>query len=417
MKKIFKGMLLSLLLISSSASLSGCFGFGDEAMEISNITTVTLENGDIQVIITYVDEDTKPTTFVVPKGDSGEDGKDGNGIKEITSSQSEDGLNTLVNITFTQDNVDPIEVKVPNGVSIIDMKCPYNEEKGMCELTVYFSDRSTFGPIEVPKGEKGDKGEDGKDGISIIDISTAINRDLSVTVTIILSEGEPFTFDIPAPQKGEDGEDGREISNIDAEFNEEKDAYEFTVTYTDESETIFDVARQNKWFTEDRKPDDTKDGKDGDIWYDVTNQVIYIKENKQWKEAINFEILQQESYTVRFELNDSKKEPGEMPNTILKYEEFDELEKGTCFASERITVPVPTREGYEFIGWYATKDKLNPTHGAFTDMTPIMSDLTLYARWVKIEDGELDVPTEEPSQEPTTEPSEEPSVEPSVEEN
>ena len=77
MKKIFKGMLLSLLLISSSASLSGCFGFGDEAMEISSITTVTLENGDIQVIITYVDEDMKPTTFVVPKGDSGEDGKDG----------------------------------------------------------------------------------------------------------------------------------------------------------------------------------------------------------------------------------------------------------------------------------------------------------------------------------------------------
>ena len=69
MKMIFKGMLWSLLLISSSASLSSCFGFGDEAMEISSITTVTLENGDIQVIITYVDEDIKPTSTTLQFGD------------------------------------------------------------------------------------------------------------------------------------------------------------------------------------------------------------------------------------------------------------------------------------------------------------------------------------------------------------
>jgi len=396
MKKIFKGMLLSLLLISSSASLSGCFGFGDEAMEISSITTVTLENGDIQVIITYVDEDTKPTTFVVPKGDSGEDGKDGNGIKEITYTQSEDKQTTLVNIAFTQENVDPVEVKVPNGVSVTGIDQTFDEETQLTTLIVNFSDGTKSDPILIPKGEKGDKGED---GISVLGMEQQINRDYSVTLTFKMSDGNDVVVEIPAPQKGEDGEngkDGREISAIVSRFDKELDKYVYTVTYNDESTTEFEVERQNKWFTEDYKP--TKDdGINGDLWYDVNAQIIYIKESNSWKEAINFEILQQESYTVRFELNDSKKEPGEMPNTILKYEEFDELEKGTCFASERITVPVPTREGYEFIGWYATKDKLNPTYGAFTDMTPIMSDLVLYARWVKIEDGELDVPTEEPS--------------------
>ena len=177
MKKIFKGMLLSLLLISSSASLSGCFGFGDEAMEISSITTVTLENGDIQVIITYVDEDTKPTTFVVPKGDSGEDGKDGNGIKEITYSQSEDKQNTIVNIAFTQQGVNPVDVIVPNGVSVTGIDQSFDEETQMTTLIVNFSDGTKSDPILIPKGEKGD------DGISVLGIDQKINRDYSVTLT------------------------------------------------------------------------------------------------------------------------------------------------------------------------------------------------------------------------------------------
>ena len=410
MKKIFKGMLLSLLLISSSASLSGCFGFGDEAMEISSITTVTLENGDIQVIITYVDEDTKPTTFVVPKGDSGEDGKDGNGIKEITSSQSEDGLNTLVNITFTEEESDPVVVEVPNGISISGIDKRFDEETQCTYIKVLFTDGSESEEFAVPKGEKGDPG---KDGVSIISIEPMINPDFSVTLTITLSEGEPVILDIPAPQQGEDGEDGKdgkEISDISANFNEETDSYVFKVTYNDESTTEFEVPRQNKWFTEDRMPERT-DGHNGDIWYDVSSQIIYIKENNTWKEAINFEVLKPEEYTVRFELNDSKSAPGKMPNTILDYEIYEELQEGCSFASERLTIPVPTREGYEFIGWYATKDKLNPTHGAFTDMTPIMSDLVLYARWVKIDSGEEEVPTEEPSLEPTVEQTEEVSEE------
>ena len=401
MKNLFKKILLSILIGSCSLTFSSCFGFGEEALQINTITTVTLENGDIQVIITYTDEDVKPTTFVVPKGTAGEDGKDGNGIKEITWKQSEDELNTLVNINFTNDT--SVEVPVPNGISIIDMKCPYNEEKGMCELTVYFSDGNTFGPIEVPKGEKGDKGED---GISIDLIEPVINEDNSITLYIYLSSGEVNEVYIPAPLKGEDGKDGKEITGFDAFFDKDIDSYVFSVEYSDGSMTEFEVARQNKWYTEDRRPE-KNDGINGDIWYYVSGQIIYIKENNSWKEAINFDILQSKTYDIRFELNDSKDSPGKMPNTILDYEIYEDFEEGSSFASERITVPVPTREGYEFIGWYSTKDKLNPTHGAFTDMTPIMSDLVLYARWVKIENGQVEVPTVEPIEEPNEVPSEE----------
>ena len=396
MKKIFKGLLVSLLLLTSTASLTSCFD--EEAMEISTITTVTLENGDIQVIITYTDEDTKPTTFVVPKGDAGEDGT---GIQGIQLGEKTELNETLIYIKLT--NGQSVPVAIPNGedgVSITGIEQRFDEETQCTYIKVAFSNGEYSEEYALPKGEPGKDGIDGKDGIGIVEIIPTVNRDYSVTLTIVLTEGEPVEVLIPAPEKGDKGDDGKEISNIESEFDSKNDKYIFTVTYTDESKTIFDVSRQNKWFTEDRSPLPT-DGMNGDIWYDVTNQVISIKENNQWKEAINFDILQSKTYDIRFELNDSKAEPGKMPNTILNYEIYEDFEEGCSFASERITVPVPTRDGYIFIGWYATKDKLNPTHGAFTDMTPIMSDMTLYARWEKIET------TQEPSEENTEIPSEE----------
>ena len=45
-------------------------------------------------------------------------------------------------------------------------------------------------------------------------------------------------------------------------------------------------------------------------------------------------------------------------------------------------IPVPTREGYTFLGWYTTKT-IGPTSGVLTDLTPILSDLELYAQWAK----------------------------------
>ena len=377
MKKIFKGLLVSLLLLTSTASLTSCFG--EEAMEISTITTVTLENGDIQVIITYTDEDTKPTTFVVPKGDAG---KDGTGIQGIQLGEKTELNETLIYIKLT--NGQSVPVAIPNGedgVSITGIEQRFDEETQCTYIKVAFSNGEYSEEYALPKGEKGDKGEDGN---GIVSIDQILNDDLSLTLIIYLNVGDPVIVNIPAPQKGEDGEDGKEISNIESVFNEEKDAYEFKVTYTDETETVFEVARQNKWFTEDKKPINS-DGKNGDIWYDVTDQIIYIKENNFWKEAINFEILKPEEYTVRFELNDSKSEPAEFKTTKLNYIEYTEIEKGNYLSTEGYQIPIPERDGYEFIGWYTVRTDYNPTNGMFTDLTPVMSDLTLYARWEKVD--------------------------------
>ena len=381
MKRLFKKLLLSLLIGSCSLTFSSCFGFGDEAIEISSITTVTLENGDIQVIITYVDEDMKPTTFVVPKGDSGEDGKDGNGIKEITSKQSEDGLNTLVNITFTQENVEPIEVKVPNGVSIVNIEKRFEEETQCTYIKFLFTDGSESEEYAIPKGEPGKDGIDGKDGISIVDIIPTVNRDYSVTLQIVLSEGEPVEVLIPAPEKGDKGDDGKEIADITAEYAGDK--YVVKVTYNDESTNEIEFARPNRWFTDRVEPEGSIVG---DLWYDIDHQIIYIRQNvggtDRWVSVMNFADVTEDPFRVDFYLNDSIAEPAYMPSGTLNYYE---IEPNKNFYSSGYEMPEPTRVGYEFAGWYTVKNP-GPAHGAFTDLTLVMSETTLYAKWIKIED-------------------------------
>jgi uncharacterized repeat protein (TIGR02543 family) len=369
MKKIFKGLLLSFLLISS-ASLTSCFGFGEEALQINTITTVTLENGDIQVIITYTDEDVKPTTFVVPKGTAGEDGKDGNGIKEITYSQSEDKQNTIVNIAFTQQGVNPVDVIVPNGVSVTSIDQSFDEETQMTTLIVNFSDGTKSEPILIPKGEKG---EDGINGVGILAVEYITNEDLSTTLTIKMTNEESYYVTIPAPIKGEDGRGIKDIVSIP-----NGDTYVMTITFTDDTTQELEFARPNRWFSELAKPT-VEDGIDGDLWYDIQRQIIYIKQGGRWIEVMNFNDVVDDTCEVKFYLNDSEEYPADMPaGSLISYE----IEKGSYFSATGYSLPIPTREGYEFAGWYTVKV---PTvvNGTFTDLTPVVSDLSLYASWIE----------------------------------
>ena len=44
-------------------------------------------------------------------------------------------------------------------------------------------------------------------------------------------------------------------------------------------------------------------------------------------------------------------------------------------------MPLPVREGYDFIGWFDTRDKTGGTE--FTAVTPVYESMTVYARWEK----------------------------------
>lgn len=368
MKKMIKAIMMSALMIFSTVQLSSCFGFfEEEVLQIANITTTTLENGNIQVKITYSDEEISPTTFIVPKGNEGDVGKTGNGIKEVTTTKKEDGTGSTLTITYTDSTMEPTTFDIKDGVSISNIESTYDEESGSYHINVILSDGTSYGPLMIPKGQ------DGKDGISIVGIEQRINRDFSVTLTLKMSEGEDVLVQIPAPQQGKDGRGIKEIVSIP-----NGDKYIMTITYSDDTTQELEFARPNKWFSESSIPSN-EDGINGDLWYDLAHNVIYVKQNNKWNKVIDLSQSVEQTYTIRFDLNDTNEEPASMPaGSLLTYE----IESSTYFASSGYSIPVPNREGYIFEGWYSVK---NPTavNGKFTDLTPVVADLTLYASWIE----------------------------------
>jgi len=68
----------------------------------------------------------------------------------------------------------------------------------------------------------------------------------------------------------------------------------------------------------------------------------------------------------------------------------DELEitHGTYFALSDHQMPVPSRSGYKFLGWFTSADANDVNAGQLTDLTPIMGDLIVYARWESLPEVE-----------------------------
>ena len=359
---------LSFIFLSFSM-LTGCGGFiQEESLVISSITSEVLDDGTTLIIVTYTDEEIAPSTFHIPKGDTGEQGIQGEGIKDFTSTIDPLTGDVTFTITFTDEEMEPIIYTLKNGVSISYIETELNEETGDTYVTVVFSDGTKSDPFTIPRGKDG---ENGKDGNSITGIRQKVNEDGSVTLTIRLSSGDDVVVEIPAPIKGEDG---RGIQKI--ESSPKGDIYEMIITYTDGETVNLEFARPNKWYSESSSPSDTE-GINGDLWYDLAHNIIYVKQNNRWVEVMNFNNVVDETYTVSFDLNDSLEAKASMPaGSLLLYE----IESGKYFGSSGYIIPSPTRPGYEFMGWYLVK---NPTavNGAFTDLTPVHTDLTLFAVW------------------------------------
>lgn len=361
---------LIILILTFCLLLTGCGGFfAEDTVEINSITTETLEDGSTKVTITYVDPEMTPTTFTIPKGETG---KTGNGIKDIKYTQSDDGGRTVVTIEFTDETIEPKIVAIPNGLSIVNIVTEVDPETLDTKLTIVYSDGSAEEPIIVPAGVQG------TDGIGILEIQQRINRDYSVTLTLIMTNGDEIPVEIPAPVQGKDGIGIKDIVSIP-----NGDMYKMIITFDDEFETKkeLEFARPNKWFSESGVPSDEEDGIDGDLWYDLAHQKIYLKENGKWDVTMDFGLTEPEPFKVIFDLNDEDGEDASMPaGAKLSYD----IPAGQYFAATKYKeVPNPTRPGYKFLGW-CTSPECTPTNGYFTNFTYVYSDLTLYAIWEKI---------------------------------
>lgn len=358
------------LLGFTSLSLTGCgFVIQDEALEIAGIASTVLEDGQTMVVITYTDEEVAPTVFYLPKGEDGEDGKNGTGIASFDYKEDNYG-NYDVTIKFTDESVEDVKLKLTNGVSISTITTQENSETGQTEMVIFYSDGTKSDPLVLPKG---DKGEDGK---GIESYSYLLNEETGgYTLSFTFTDGNNFDCEIPKPEKGDDGKGIAAIVSSQTETE-----YVLIISYTDNSTPqVVRFDKPSTWLFGTTAPNDINDGKNGDFYYDTSKNTIYLKKDGTWVIQTDFSDVDTK-YVVSFNLNasDAIFLPG------FGYDSSYIFTNGDTFYSTQRSVPIPYRNGYTFVGWY-TSATPSVTHGSFNDLTPVISDMTLYAAWEKTE--------------------------------
>ena len=356
MKKLMKVLALSTMCLGMPM-LNACSFFrsnNNGENGIKNIEVVQDEQGNAIITIHYTDSSKKPVTFTLPKGENGHDGA---GIKKVEYTQDQYGV-TTVTISFTN-ALEPVSFTLQPGKSIADVK--FEKDESDNTLIIFIdSDGNELSPITVFKGDTGEQ------GVGIISIIQNPHEDGSVTLSITLSDETMYYVDIPAPKEG------RGIESIVS--RKEGTKVILTVNYNDDTSEEVSFDATPSWTTGNSKPGDSY-GYDGDYYFDISHDVIYIKENGIWTIAVDFNTNAAE-YSVIFDLNDTTAEPAEFTTGTRSYV----IRKGETFYSSNFDMPIPTRNGYTFGGWY-TSQTPNVTHGAFTNLTPVLSDMTLYAKW------------------------------------
>ena len=356
-----KKNLLKVLTISTMCLgmplLNACSFFrssDNEAVGIKEVLVDYDEDGNAIITINYTDKHKEPVTFILPKGTDGEIGA---GIKKVDYEQDEYGA-TTVTINFTKESMEPVSFVLAPGKSISDVKFDTDDE-GNTLIIFIDSDGNELSPITVFKGDSGEQ------GVGIVSIIPDYRQDGSATLTIALSDERTYNVEIPAPKEG------RGITSIVS--RKEGTQLYLTINYNDETSEEISFDAPPSWTTGYSRPGDAE-GYDGDYYFDIAHDIIYIKENGSWEIAVDFATNEQ-TYSVKFELNDTNAEPASLVGQRSYV-----INRGETFYSSNYIVPTANRNGYTFGGWSTSKTP-NVTNGLFTDLTPVLGDMVLYAIW------------------------------------
>lgn len=366
MKKQFCRVLSALLLLST-LFLSGCGGFFVEeqsALQIASIESVLMEDGQTKITITYTDEFKEPYVFYLPKGAEGAAGTDGNGIRTIEYQHDAVNRQTAVRILYTDTTMEPTVFAVPDGLSVTGIQEGTDAVTGKPYVVFVYSDGTLSDQIFLPEG---------KQGIGIQSLTHTPNEDKSVSIDVVLDNGKKTSFLVPAP------ETGNGIADIVA--GENGDEYVLTVNYTngESAELRFPrPADPNEWFTGSEDPSPYL-GEDGDYFFDLQHRTIWARQNGAWKMIIDFK-TEETTHTVSFDLNDAPSYDAKMNEGALS---IYTVSHGSYFYADAYNIPIPTRPGYTFGGWYTKKSVDTRVMSPFTDLTAVLSDLTLYAYWIE----------------------------------
>ena len=245
-----------------------------------------------------------------------------------------------------------------------------------------------------PAGQDGVDGVDGQDGHSPeLTIGTNGNWYIDGEDTGIKATGADG-------EDGKDGLDGQDgdtprigangnwwIGNVDtgikAEGQDGEDGKTPEITIGDEGNWYIDgedtgksaigtdglaphIGENGNWWIGDEDtniPARGQDGEDG-----KTPNIIIGDNGNWWIDGVDTgrPASVTTAYVVSLDPNG-----GQLPEgAIQSYQVYS----GSCISS----LPVPTRNNYEFLGWYTGMEE---TDGLFTTTTPVQSDLNLVARW------------------------------------
>lgn len=373
MKKLFK--LRAVLSISSCLlflpSISSCASFfgGDDGFVIEKYDTSTDDDGNILLTFYLTNKELNPIKITIPKGISGDDGV---GIESITPNLNQDTGIMELTIKYTDASKNPTVIQIPvikgeDGTSV-NVTCEQDEAGGDLTITFEYSDGTIEGPFTIKKGE------DGR-GIERIDYKESETVENAFDVFIYYTDGE-----VVGPLTIKNGKDGAKLVSIDG--IESDDKYVFSLLFDDGSvfEVPFTKPKSNEWLNGTGRPSNSL-GDNGDFYFDTSNGYIYRKTSDYWQFIFSMsESSEQEIYEVTFNLNggqwryvDSENPSQAKENITINVNEGDYINLN----SNQFQV---IKDGYEFKGWW-TDSILTPNSGHFTNLTPVFSDLVLYAQW------------------------------------
>ena len=375
MKRILS--LICLLCISLSVlSFTGCGFFDEESGKVIRKIekTAEFEDGSSEITVYYTDPYYKPETFIIPAGKQGDAGVSIVDVSSVDGVGADEGF-TIVTVTLSSKNADGSNVtksfKIPNGKTITNVYSEKNPITGEDEIVFAFSGDGGTVSMPMPKFN----------GVKEMQLVEKPDGTYELQAKYTLGEDEWVSLgNINAPV-GIDRIEGEEVDG----------QYILYVYFTDGSVSNpipFNKPKDpNSWSTVETKPADSV-GRVGDFCFAEDTKTIWskVKEGtddnvrEYWKPVISF-IDNTVAHTVSFYLND-----GQVSANVHAWKSHV-VQHGCYFDSTGASIPIPTREGYDFVGWYRKSEITEQEMKimtSFNDLTPVHGDLKLYAIWEPI---------------------------------
>ena len=353
MKKLFKTLLCATALFVAVPMSSCSSFFGSEEVVITSFTTETDDYGNTIVKVEFGDG-SDPLTLTIPSS------KSGVGIASIV--KSTDNGDTIYTINYV-DDLEPTVIKVPASTGVVTAISSLENEDGSLSVRIELKEGDPISFIVPSEASYA----------SIKDVSV-VENETGTVITISYTAGTLEDTVITIPKiKGIES-----ITSV-----ETSDRYTLTFRYSDGTSEVIAFSKPstpNTWLSGNGVP--TSDlGIMGDFYYDRNTSTIYQKTN-----LFNWDIIavlktEDTTYTVTFNANGGMFTSSSSASiqTVKKGDTFYNSQNSNSFPSVFYLNEDDTQK--TFLGWYTSQDKndVNATH--FTDLTPVMCDITLYAWW------------------------------------